>query len=175
MLLMEYLTLGKVKDAFGLDGTLKILSSSYFSSDRYQEGNKIILTNGNKKEELTVVSYRGNKDVDYVKFLEIKTKEEALERKGYLLQIEKDESFLNKGEYYFSDLEKCEVYDEDNNLLGKVKRVEEFPSTITLRVARENNKDFFVPFLEQFIVNVDIKNHKIIIHVIGGMLWELPS
>ena len=40
---MEYLRLGKIIDAFSLDGTLKILSSSYFSEKRYQKGNVIYL------------------------------------------------------------------------------------------------------------------------------------
>ncbi|MCR4880051.1 MAG: ribosome maturation factor RimM [Bacilli bacterium] len=168
---MEFLRLGKIIDAFSLDGTLKILSSSYFSEDRYLEGNKIYLVspNGNK-EEVTVVDFRKNKDLDFVKVNEITSKEEALERKGYFVEIEKDDSFLNKDEYYFVDLEKCDVYDEDNNLLGKVKKVEEFPAQITLRVTKKDGKDFFVPFINQFIKTVDIKNHKIIIKVMEGML-----
>ena len=171
MLLMEYLTLGKVYDAFGLDGTLKIISSTYFASERYKPGNKIfLLSPRGEKEELTVVSFRNNKDTDFVKVEEITTKEEALQRKGFLVQVEKDNSLLQKNEYYFSDLEKCEVFDEDNNLLGWVKKVEEFPSTISLRVGRKNNKDFFVPFIDQFIIKVDIDNKKITIHVLEGML-----
>ena len=170
---MEYLRLGKVIDAFSLDGTLKILSSTYFSEKRYQKGNVIYLVSpSGEKEEVKVISHRSSKEIDFVKVDNINTKEEALERKGWFIEVEKDYKVLSKDEYYFSDLEKCEVYDTNNILLGKVKKVEEFPSQITLRVARKEAKDFFVPFVKDFINKVDIKNYKIYINVIEGMLWE---
>ena len=64
----------------------------------------------------------------------------------------------------------CDVYDTESRLLGKVKRVEEFPAQITLRVSRNDKPDFFVPFIKEFIDNVDINNKKIIIKVMEGML-----
>ena len=48
--------------------------------------------------------------------------------------------------------------------------MEEYPSTITLRIKRKNNKDFFVPFVNEFIKKVDIVKKEIIIKVIEGML-----
>lgn len=168
---MEYLSLGKIIDAFGLDGTVKILSSTFYGEKRYKKGNKIDLVAPNgERETLTVISYRRNQDLDYVKFEEINSKEEALERKGYFLEVERDNKTLNKGDYYFVDLEKCDVYDTNNCRLGKVKKVEEFPSCITLRVIRDNNKEFFVPFVKDFIVDVNIEELKITINVIEGML-----
>ena len=168
---MEYVRLGKVIDAFSLDGTLKILSSSYFSDKRYQTGNVIYLLSPNNERLLyTVENYRNNKELDFVKLKEISSKEEALERKGWFVEAVKDESVLDKGDYYFSDLEECTVYDEKGRLLGKVKKVEEFPAQITLRVSRDYNRDFFVPFIKEFIVSVDINNKKIVIKVMEGML-----
>ena len=168
---MDYLRLGKVIDAFSLDGTLKILSSSYFSEKRYQKGNNVYLVSPNNERLLyTVEAYRNQKDIDFVKLKEITSKEEALERKGWFVEVSKDTSVLSKGDYYFSDLEECEVYDENNKRLGKVKKVEEFPAQITLRVARDFNRDFFVPFIKEFIVSTDIENKKIVIKVMEGML-----
>lgn len=168
---MEYLRLGKIIDAFSLDGTLKILSSTYFSEERYQEGNIIYLVSpSGEREEIKVLSHRASKEIDFVRVEGINSKEEALERKGWFVEVAKDNSFLNKNEYYFVDLEQCEVFDEDNNLLGKVKKVEEFPAQITLRIARKEKPDFFVPFIDQFIVKVDINNKKITIKLLEGML-----
>ena len=170
---MEYLRLGKIIDAFSLDGTLKILSSTYFSEKRYQKGNIIYLVNDNgERIEVTVNSFRNSKDIDFVKVDEITSKEEALERKGWFIEVEKDNKLLDKGDYYFTDLEKCEVYDINSRLLGKVKKVEEFPAQITLRVSRKDKPDFFVPFIKEFINNVDINNNKIVINVMEGMLWK---
>ena len=168
---MDFLRLGKIIDAFSLDGTLKILSSSYFSEARYKKGNIIYLVSSSgNREEVKVENYRASKDIDFVKVNSINTKEEALERKGWFVEVEKDNSVLSKGDYYFSDLEKCDVYDEESRLLGKVKKVEEFPAQITLRVARKDKPDFFVPFIKEFIVSVDINNKKITVKTMEGML-----
>ena len=168
---MEYVTLGKIIDAFNLDGTLKIVSSTFYGEKRYKKGNTVDIVHPNgERETVTIENYCHNKDIDFVKVKEINTKEEALERKGCFIEAEKDAKVLEKGDYYFSDLEKCDVYDSNGCRLGKIKKVEEFPSVDTLRVGRENKNDFFVPFIKEFIVSVDIENKRIVINVIEGML-----
>lgn len=167
---MEFLVLGHIAGSFGLDGTLKIISTTSFQSKRYEEGNIIYL--GNDKTPLTVVSFRQNGKFDFIKVKEITDKESADKLKSESIFAIKDLSLLDKGFYYFSDLESCEVKDTKGNLLGKVKKVEEFPAQITLRVKAVNNKEFFVPFIKQFIVDVQIENKLIIINVIEGMLWR---
>lgn len=170
----EYLLLGIILDSFGLDGTAKILSKTQFGDKRYKKGNEVFLYNekDNSRISAKVENYRHNGLFDYVKFDIINTKEEVENYRHFEVQIIKDSKGLKKGEYFFADLKNCEVYDENNNLLGKVKEVEEFPAQITLRVKRENGKDFLVPFVKFFIKNIDIENKKITINVIEGMLWE---
>ncbi len=169
---MEYLSLGKIIDAFALDGTVKLMSTTDNASKRYQKGNKVFLVNTktNEKKELTVVSYRSSGQIDFVKFEEISTKEEALSLKGYEIQVIKDNKDLNEGYYFYSDLRDCIIIDQHGNTLGKVKEVEEFPAQITLRVGRKGNQDFFVPFIKDFIVKVDIENKEIHINLVEGML-----
>lgn len=169
---MEYLLLGIINDAFSLDGTLKVKSTTSLGDKRYQKGNTIYLYNphDNSYLPLTVESYRHQGLFDFVKVKEITSADDAIKLKGYELNTLKDNSILKKGEYYFSDLVGCDVYDESINLLGEVSKVEEYPSTITLRIKRKNNKEFLVPFVKEFIKKVDISKKEIIIKVIEGML-----
>lgn len=167
---MEYLLLGHIAGSFGLDGTLKIISTTSFQDKRYVKGNKIYL--GEEKKILTVVSYRNNGKFDFLKVEEITNKEDADKFKSTSVYGEKDLSLLDKGFYYFSDLETCVVVDENDKEIGKVKKVEEFPAQITLRVKGKNNKDFFVPFIKEFILNVDIERKVIKVKLIEGMLWK---
>lgn len=169
---MEYLSLGKIIDAFALDGTVKLMSTTDNAKKRYQKGNKVFLVNpkNHEQKELTVVSYRSSGQIDFVKFEEIKTKEEALSFKGFEIQVIKDTNDLDEGYYFYSDLRGCSIVDQDGNILGTVKEVEEFPAQITLRVGRKGNGDFFVPFIKDFIKNVDIKNKEIHINLVEGML-----
>lgn len=169
---MEFLLLGTVNDAFGLDGTLKIYSQTQFGDKRYQKGNKVYLfnTTNNERIEANVISYRHSGLFDYVKLNIINTKEEAEKIRHYEIHAEKTDDILAKDEFYYADLKDCEVIDENNNLLGTVLKVEEFPAQVTLRVKGVNGKQFLVPFVKFFIKNVDIKEKKITINVIEGLL-----
>ena len=167
---MEKLLLGHVIGSFSLDGTLKILSKTNLGNKRYKKGNKVLLC---KKEEvikeLTVSSYRSNGEIDFVKFDEINSKEEADSLKSYSLMVEKDSSILDEGNYFFSDLENCKIIFK-NEVIGKVIKVEEFPAQITLRVKHNNGVEFFIPFIKSFINNVSIERKEIDVNIIEGMI-----
>ena len=169
---MEYLLLGYIIDSFSLDGTVKILSKTDFANLRYQKGNTVFFYNAKTKERLpmTVASYRSSGQFDFVKVEEINSPEDAQGFKGFEVQAEKDYKNMDKDTYYYVDLVGCQIVDENDQVLGTVKQVEEFPAKLTLRVKRESQPDFLVPFVKAFIRSVDIENKKIVINVIGGLL-----
>ncbi len=169
---MELVVLGKITKIRGVHGEFKILSSTYFSNERYKKGNTIYLSkdDGDNTIPLTVKSHHLSGKFDYVTTEEIIDANEAQKYVNFSVYAAKAELKLEKNTYFFSDLEKCEVVDEKGQKLGKVIAVEEFPAQITLRVIRSNKKTFFVPFVEDFIQNVDIENHIIQINVVEGML-----
>ena len=169
---MEYLLVGKIIDTFGLDGTLKIISSSNNQDVRYKKGSKLFLFDkeGKLNQEVKVKSYRCNGKFDFVCFEEISNINEAEQIQGFEIRAIKDRSDLDVGYYFYSDLVGCSIIDEQGNNLGVVTIVEEFPAQITLRVKRKNGKDFFVPFLQQFIKYVDVEKKIINIIFMEGML-----
>lgn len=169
---MEYLSLGKIVGAFGLDGTIKVFCTTNMGEKRYKKGSIIYLFDVEKNTYIKykVLSYRHNGLFDFIKLEDINTPEEVISKKGQEIYVIKNRNDLDDGEYFYSDLRGCKVIDTNQNELGKVKEVEEFPAQITLRVARNNKPDFFVPFIEEFIVKVDIDSKTIIINVIEGFL-----
>ena len=169
---MELLIVGKIVDSFGLDGTSKVLSSTSFVDERFKIGNKILAINPktNEEETLTVESVKKTNDLLLVKFSEISSKEESLAKKNYILKANKNNSLLEKDHYYYSDLCNCKIVNQKDIELGLVTDIEEFPAQVTLRVKRENKKDFFVPFVRDFIIKVDIENKIIKINEVEGLL-----
>ena len=167
---MEKLLLGYVISSFSLDGTMKVLSKTNMPEKRYAKGNKVYLADKEENiiKELTVSSFRHSGEFDFVKFDEITTKEEADSYKSYGLLVDKTDD-LEKGFYYFSDLEKCNVV-ADGKIIGKVVRVEEFPAQITLRVKSNKGNEFFVPFIKAFVKNVSLEENEIQIVLWEGML-----
>ena len=169
---MEYLSLGKIIGSFGLDGTIKVFSTSSNEKERYKKGNKIFLFNEkeNIRNEYEVISYRASGKFTYVKLFGIDDPQKADALKGLEIQVIKDRNDLKEGYFFYSDLKGCAILDSDNKEYGIVKEVEEFPAQITLRVSRKNDKDFFIPFVKEFILKVDIENKKIFVKIIEGML-----
>lgn len=167
---MKYLSLGIIIGNFSLDGSVKVLSSTDFANERYKVGNTLYLRKDDELIPVTVKKYRMSGNNDIVTFNEIMTPEEALAKKGYEVLINKEEAKLPKNTYHFYELEACDVYDQDGKQIGKVKKVEEYPAQITLRCIASNKKEFLVPFVDAFIIKIDIENHKIMINVIEGML-----
>ena len=169
---MEYLKLGTILDSFGLDGTLKVYSTTQNQSLRYKKNAKVFLYSekDNERIEATVEHYRSNGNFDFIKLKEIDSPEKGKEYKGFEIHTIKDRNDLKVGYYFYSDLVGCSVLDEEENVLGTVSVVEEFPAQITLRVKRNGKPDFFVPFIKQFIIDVNIDKKTIKIVVLDGML-----
>ena len=169
---MEYLKLGTILDSFGLDGTLKVYSTTQNQSLRYKKNAKVFLYSekDNERIETTVEHYRSNGNFDFIKLKEIDSPEKGKEYKGFEIHTIKDRNDLKVGYYFYSDLVGCSVLDEEENVLGTVSVVEEFPAQITLRVKRNGKPDFFVPFIKQFIIDVNIDKKTIKIVVLDGML-----
>ena len=88
---MEYLSLGKIIDKFGLDGTLKIYSTTKNAEMRYKKGASVFLydPSSNERQEYKVISHRSSGQFDFVRLENVDVnKAETL--KGFEVQIIKD-------------------------------------------------------------------------------------
>ena len=168
----EYLLVCKVLKPVGLKGDLKVYTYTTFKDIRYKKGSKLFYKNGEDYIELTVKSfYSKGGNLDVISFKDL----DEIDKVNFLLGKEiyalKDDSLLNKNEFYYSDLTGLKVIDEDNNELGKVTSIEEFPAQITLKIQKNSAKShFFVPFNDFFVKEVNIKDGFIKIHLIDGLL-----
>ena len=168
----EYLLVCKVLKPVGLKGDLKVYTYTTFKDIRYKKGSKLFYKNGEDYIELTVKSfYSKGGNLDVISFKDL----DEIDKVNFLLGKEiyalKDDSLLNENEFYYSDLTDLKVIDEDNNELGKVTSIEEFPAQITLKIQKNSAKShFFVPFNDFFVKEVNIKDGFIKIHLIDGLL-----
>lgn len=169
---MSRIELGSIQRTFGLNGEVRVYSETDFASLRFKKGAKMFLVS-KKKEELpvTIKSFRDAGQFFFVSFEEITSIEEAEKHLRDVIEIEEKDAPLPDGYYRNGDLEGCSVFDEQGNLLGKVKRVETFAPVANLRVGRDGKKDFFVPFLfDKFVLSVDLIKKEIVIKLMEGML-----
>lgn len=74
--------------------------------------------------KVTVASHRQHKQFDLLTFEEISSLNEAELLKESILKVEKEHlGSLDEGEFYFHQIIGCEVYDEENQLVGQIKEI----------------------------------------------------
>lgn len=171
---MELIVIGVIANTFGIKGEVKIKSYSDFDEERYRQNNTVYIEYNNEYVPLIVNSFRIHKGMSIVSFKEHLNINLIEKYKGCNVCYEKSKiKPLKKGEYYRFEIIGLDVYDDKDNYLGKVKQIEETLANANLRIQRDDGKSFLVPYIKQFILNIDKDNNKIKINVIEGLLWKL--
>ena len=80
-----------------------------------------------------------------------------------------DRDLLDDDEYFYKDIIGCKVYDQDEQLIGEVTSIMENPLYDILEVSKLNQNKLLIPYINQFIIEEDIYNHKIVVRVLEGM------
>ncbi|MBR2787678.1 MAG: ribosome maturation factor RimM [Erysipelotrichaceae bacterium] len=166
---MEYVTIGKILNTFGIKGELKVDVYTDFPEDRFQKGSTVYV--GDDYLPFKVASHREHKGFMLL-LLENNEDINLVEKfKGmYLYKSKDDIKPLQDGQYYFSDLKDLDVYADDEKI-GKVLNVESGLRNNNLRVLKaEDNKEYLIPFIPVFIKKVDLEERRIDINRIEGLI-----
>lgn len=163
---MEYLYLGKFVNTHGIKGEIRILSDFNHKSDVFKKGNFLYI--GNEKEKQVINTYRVHKNYDMVTFNGINDINDVLRFKGKSVYINREE--FNFEGIIYDDLIGLQVYDKDK-LIGEVVDIMK-SSAHPLLVIENNGKQNFIPFIDEFILNVDEKNKRIDVLLIEGLINE---
>lgn len=167
---MDYLTIGRIVKTVGLKGEVKVYPTTHFRGSRFKKSSHVFLLINDGYKELIIRSHRENAGLDIIAFEGLNRIEDVENFVQKDLCVIKDESFLKKNEYFFVDLEGSKVYDQNDQFIGNVKKIEEYSSYATLRISRDKQKDALIPFVKAFIKDVNIDEKKIIVNVIDGLL-----
>jgi 16S rRNA processing protein RimM len=126
------------------------------------------LTKDNKDWQMAhVVAGRINGSILNAKLKEYSDRTQALKLQGMQIAIPRDQlpnlSENGKDGYYWSDLIGTEVVNLKNEVLGKVVGLLETGANDVLRIqhANKDKEEILIPFVEQFIIKVDLKLSRI--------------
>lgn len=167
---MDYIKIGTIVNTFGLKGEVKILSCTDFEEERFEVGNTVYLEVEQDYVPFVVASYRNHKGNPLVSFKGYEDINLIEKYKGYDIYFNLDDIPALEDGYYFFELKGLKVYDEQKRYIGEVSEVEETGANNNLRVHKEDGNDCLIPFVDPFIVDVDLDEEKIIVHVIEGLL-----
>lgn len=159
----------KIINTRGLKGECKLFLFTDEGPARFQKGITLYVDE-DRNRELHPVSYSEYKGFGYAKFEEIASIEEAEKYKGKDLYISKEElEETDEDEFYYSDLAGLKAEDEEGEILGVVSDILETGANHPVLRISKGSQSFMVPFVEAFIVEVDLHTGRIVIRMMEGL------
>lgn len=164
---MEKIKIGVIVNTHGLKGEVKVKSFSDFNDIRFCKGNYLMLAYHGELINLKINSSREHKGMLLLTFEGLNNIDQVEKYRDCELFIDKNDLHeLDEDEVYYFDLMGCQVYLEDGSELGYVNDVLETGANAVLRV----NDKILIPYVKAFIKEADIKNKKIVIYKVDGLL-----
>ena len=162
---MKKVYVAKIGKTVGLKGFSKLYIDSDFP-EQFKKGSKFYT---DKNKELIVESY--NPKNETVKFEGVDSVEGAKKLTNRLLyssqEDTKDNCKLGQNQYFWFDIIDCDIV-ENGEKLGTVEDIQRLPLSDYLSVETSSDlvekdfaKSFLIPYIEQFILNVDINSKTI--------------
>ena len=161
---------GEIANTHGIRGEVKVYLTTS-DPKRFKKLKKCILSTPKNEMELEVESCKFFKQFVILKFKGWDSINDVEQYKHCGLYVErKDAIRLDKDEYYIADLIGCQVYDEDDVLLGSLTNVLETGANDVYIVENEAKKEILIPALKQCILDVDVERAIIKVHLLDGLL-----
>ena len=159
----EFIPIGKIVGAFGIDGRMKVEILTDFP-DRFALGKEIYI----KGQAHKIKWIAWHKTQVRLK-LDAFTKPEQVEDiRLTLVEVRpEDRPELEEGEYYTSDLIGMKVVTTDGEELGKLEEVLDYPAHEIFRVG-----SIMIPAIDEFVHLIDFDEEKIVVELIPGMRGE---
>ena len=167
--MQEYFEIGQTVNTFGVKGMVKIYP---YTDDitRFEKLKKVNLTGKNSKKEYEIEEVKYHKNMVLIKFKGVDTVEQAEELRNFYIQIErKDATPLEEGSYYIADLINLDVYTDEGEKLGILEDIFNTGSNDVYVVKDLNGKQILLPGIEDVIKEIDLKEGKILVHMLKGL------
>lgn len=169
----EYLEIGQIVNTNGLKGFLKVKPLTD-DITRFENLETVYIQKHKDLVEFKVQDVKYIKNMVLLKLEGIDNIGEAEKYKNFYIKINrKDAVELEENSYFIVDIIGSEVYTEENELLGKVVDVFQTGSNDVYSVKNQEGKEILLPAISDVIKDVDIKNKKIVVHLMEGLIWEL--
>lgn len=161
--------IGTIVGTHHLTGTVKV--NSIFEEFDVIVGERVLLEKGDVRKLLTIKNAkRLNEKKLIINFVEINNIEQAKEINGFQIKIRRDLlPEKNENEFYIKDLLGIDVYENDEKIGEVLDVMETAAHEILIIKDTVSKEEFMIPFIKQFVEEIDFKNNRINVKLIEGM------
>lgn len=166
---MEYITIGKVANAHGVKGDLKIFPTTD-DIQRFKLLKEVYIEQKGKMSTLHIENVKFHKNMVLLQTQEVKDMNEALALKNASVLIPMEEALpLEDNENYVFQLVGLEAREEDGTVLGKLVDVL-FTGAHDVYVIDDGSKHgLMVPATLAFVPEVNVEEGYLIVKLIEGL------
>lgn len=166
----DLLQVGAITQPHGIHGEVKVFPTTN-DVRRFKALKEVILDTGREKLTLEIESVKFFKQYAILKFKGFDNINDIEKYKGKPLLVTRENAVkLGRDEYFIADLIGIEVYDEDGQYLGVMKNVIETGANDVYEVVFEDGREVLFPAIKQCILDVDMENRRMKVHIMDGLL-----
>ena len=166
----QLLQVGVISSTHGVRGEVKVFPTTD-DVKRFKKLKKVILDTGKEQLPLEIEGVKFFKQFVILKFRGIDNINDIEKYKGKRLLVDREHAVkLKKDEYFIADMIVMDVFTEDGELFGALKDVMETGANDVYIIEMSDGKEVLVPAIKQCILDVDIENRKMVIHLLEGLV-----
>ncbi|NLC19153.1 MAG: 16S rRNA processing protein RimM [Clostridiales bacterium] len=166
----NYLRVGVITSTHGIKGEVKVYPTTE-DPQRFRQLEQVILDTGKELIPLDIEEVKFFKQMVILKFKGIDNINDVQKYRNMDLLVTRENAIkLEEGEYFICDLINCEVFTESGERLGILTEVMTNAANDVYVVQMDNGKEVLLPAINDCILNIDVENKKVIVHLMKGLL-----
>lgn len=166
----ELLQVGVITSTHGVRGEVKVFPTTDDAA-RFKQLKHVLLDTGREMKPLEIQGVKFFKQFVILKFKGIDNINDIERYKRCPLLVErKDAVKLKEDEYFIADMIGIQVETEDGEVFGTLKDVMETGANDVYVIDTEEHGEVLVPAIKECILDVDVENRKMTIHLMDGLI-----
>lgn len=166
----ELLQVGVITSTHGVRGEVKVFPTTDDAA-RFKQLKHVLLDTGREMKPLEIQGVKFFKQFVILKFKGIDNINDIERYKRCPLLVERTDAVeLKEDEYFIADMIGIQVETEDGEVFGTLKDVMETGANDVYVIDTEEHGEVLVPAIKECILDVDVENRKMTIHLMDGLI-----
>ncbi|MGN1150553.1 MAG: ribosome maturation factor RimM [Lachnospiraceae bacterium] len=168
--MLQELQVGVITQTHGIRGEVKVFPTTD-DVNRFKKLKEVMLDTGKERLTMEIESVKFFKQYVILKFRGYDSINDIEKYKRAKLLVTRDKAVkLKKDEYFIADLIGLKVVTEDGESFGTLKDVLATGANDVYVVERPDASEVLLPAIKECILNVDMKQGCISVHIMDGLL-----
>ncbi|PRX26659.1 16S rRNA processing protein RimM [Orenia metallireducens] len=164
----KLITIGEIIRHQGNKGEVRVKPLTDFI-ERFEMLDRVYLVKNRIKKEVYLEDVWYHKQFVILKFEGFDGISEAIDHKGYLIQIAEEEKVeLAEDDYYVDEIIGIEVYTKNGEYLGTLQEVLETGAN-DVYIVNNDGEELLLPAIKDVILNVDLSEQKMVVKLLPGL------